>query len=41
MHTHGIRAMGKKRFKVTTDSNRDVPIAPKVLNRQLLAPMQN
>lgn len=34
MHTHGIRAKGKKRFKVTTDSNHDLPIAPNLLNRQ-------
>jgi hypothetical protein len=25
---HGIRAKGKRRFKVTTDSNHDLPIAP-------------
>lgn len=34
MHQHGIRARGKRRFKVTTDSNHDLPIAPNVLNRQ-------
>jgi len=34
MHAHGIRAKGKKRFKVTTDSNHDLPIAPNLLNRQ-------
>jgi len=34
MHTHGIRAKGKKRFKVTTDSNHDLPIAPNLLDRQ-------
>jgi putative transposase len=34
MRTHGIRAKGKKRFKVTTDSNHDLPIAPNLLNRQ-------
>ena len=31
---HGIRAKGKKRFKVTTDSSHDLPIAPNVLDRQ-------
>lgn len=34
MRMHGIRAKGKKRFKVTTDSNHDLPIAPNLLNRQ-------
>ena len=28
MRQHGIRAKGKRRFKVTTDSNHDFPIAP-------------
>jgi putative transposase len=31
---HGIRAKGKRRFKVTTDSNHDLPIAPNLLKRQ-------
>jgi putative transposase len=34
MQKHGIRAKGKKWFKVTTDSNHDLPIAPNLLNRQ-------
>ena len=34
MCQHGIRATGKKRFKVTTDSNHDLPIAPNLLDRQ-------
>ena len=34
MHRHGIRGKGKKRFKVTTHSNHDLPIAPNLLNRQ-------
>lgn len=34
MQRHGIRAKGKKRFKVTTDSNHDLPIAPNLLDRQ-------
>ena len=34
MQQHGIRAKGKRRFKVTTDSNHDLPIAPNVLNRE-------
>ena len=34
MQRHGIRARGKKRFKVTTDSNHNLPIAPNLLNRE-------
>ena len=34
MKLHGIRAKGKRRFKVTTDSNHDLPISPNVLNRE-------
>lgn len=34
MRQHGIRAKGKRRFKVTTDSNHDLPIAPDLLERQ-------
>jgi len=34
MRQHGVRAKGKKRFKVTTDSNHDLPIAPNLLDRQ-------
>ena len=34
MRQHGIRAKGKKRFKVTTDSTHDLPIAPNLLDRQ-------
>lgn len=34
MRQHGIRAKGKRRFKVTTDSNHDQPIAPNLLDRQ-------
>jgi transposase InsO family protein len=34
MKLHGIRAKGKRRFKVTTDSNHDLPIAPNLLERQ-------
>jgi transposase InsO family protein len=34
---HGLRPCGlrgKRRFKVTTDSNHDLPISPNVLNRE-------
>ena len=34
MQRHGISAKGKRRFKVTTDSNHDLPIAPNLLNRE-------
>jgi transposase InsO family protein len=34
MQMHRIRAKGKRRFKVTTDSNHDLPIAPNLLNRE-------
>lgn len=34
MQQHGIRAKGKRRFKVTTDSKHDLPIAPNLLDRQ-------
>ena len=34
MKIHGIRAKGRRRFKVTTDSNHDLPIAPNLLERQ-------
>ncbi len=34
MQLLGIRAKGKRRFKVTTDSNHDLPITPNLLNRQ-------
>ena len=34
MQLHGIRAKGRRRFKVTTDSNHDLPIAPNLLDRQ-------
>ena len=34
MQLHGIRAKGKRRFKVTTDSNHGLPVAPNLLDRQ-------
>ncbi len=34
MQCHGIRAKGKRRFRVTTDSKHDLPIAPNLLERQ-------
>ena len=34
MQLHGIRAKGKRRFKVTTDSKHALPIAPNLLDRQ-------
>ena len=34
MQLHGIRAKGKRRFKVTTDSNHHLPIAPNLRDRK-------
>jgi len=34
MQLHGIRAKGKRRFKVTTESKHDLPISPNLLNRE-------
>ena len=34
MQLHGIRAKGKRRFKVTTDSKHDLPISSNLLNRK-------
>lgn len=34
MQQHGIRARGKRRFKVTTDSRHRLPVAPNLLDRQ-------
>jgi putative transposase len=34
MQLHGIRAKGKRRFKVTTNSNHKLPISPNWLNRE-------
>ena len=34
MQLHGIRAKGKRRFKVTTDSQHGLPIAPNLVPRR-------
>lgn len=34
MQRHCIRARGKRRLKVTTDSRHDLPISPNLLNRE-------
>ena len=42
MQQHGIRARGKRRFRVTTtDSRHDFPIAPNVLDRKFTAAAPN
>ena len=42
MRQNGIRAKGKRRFKITTDSNHDLPIAPNpLLNRQFTVTRPN
>ena len=37
MQLHGIRAKGKRRSKLTTDSNHDLPNAPNLLDREFTA----
>ena len=37
MQQHGIKAKGKRKFVVTTDSKHDLPIAPNLLNRDFSA----
>lgn len=37
----GIRAKGKKKFKVTTDSKHNLPVAPNLLNRDFSAVLPN
>lgn len=34
MHVHGIMGKTRRRFRVTTDSNHTLPIAPNLLDRQ-------
>ena len=42
MQQHGIRARGKRRFRVTTtDSRHDLPIVPNLLNRNFTASRPN
>ena len=41
MQLHGIRAMSKRRFKVTTDSNHDLPFASNLLNREFTVDAPN
>jgi transposase InsO family protein len=37
MKLHGIKAKTKRRFKATTDSNHNLPVAPKPAATRLLA----
>jgi putative transposase len=41
MQRHGIRARGKRRFRVTTDSRHGLPIAPNLLNRSFTVAAPN
>jgi len=41
MQRHGIRAKGKRKFVVTTDSKHDLPIAPNLLVRDFTAQRPN
>lgn len=41
MQRHGIKARGKRKFVVTTDSRHDLPIAPNLLERNFTAQRPN
>jgi putative transposase len=41
MRQHGIRARGKRRFRVTTDSRHGLPIAPNLRNRNFTVAVPN
>ena len=41
MRQHGIRARGKRRFRVTTDSRHGLPIAPNLLHRNFTVAAPN
>jgi putative transposase len=41
MQQHGMRARGKRRFRVTTDSRHGLPIAPNLLNRNFTVAVPN
>jgi len=41
MQRHGIKARGKRKFVVTTDSKHDLPIAPNLLERNFTAQQPN
>jgi transposase InsO family protein len=42
MQQHGIRARGKRRFRVTTtDSRHELPVAPNLLNRNFIVSAPN
>ena len=41
MQQHGIRARGKRRFRITTDSRHGLPIAPNLLNRNFAVAAPN
>lgn len=41
MQRHGIKAKGKRKFVVTTDSKHDLPIAPNLLERDFTAQKPN
>ena len=41
MQHHGIKARGKRKFVVTTDSKHNLPIAPNLLDRDFVPPAPN
>jgi putative transposase len=41
IQAHGIRSKTKRRFKVTTDSKHNLPIAPNIIDRNFIATAPN
>lgn len=41
MVRHGIKARGKRKYKATTDSNHNLPVAPNLLDRQFAVSQPN
>ena len=41
MHANGIRGRTKRKFRVTTDSRHDHPVAPNLLDRQFTVEAPN
>jgi transposase InsO family protein len=41
MKTIGIKAKGKRKYKITTDSNHNLPVAQNILNRDFTAVCEN
>jgi len=41
MRRHGIRAQGKRKYRATTNSRHQLPVAPNILNRQFTVDRPN